>query len=162
MPKLLFFAPCQKAIIDKADDSVSLISVLNGITVFPQDKPNEPRPADAVGVAPVPWGAVSVWLRTPGDEDKTFEQKLNIAAPNGAMLDGESSRVSFKMTHRTHQIALNGEGLPVEPSGEYQMILAVREIGQTEWTEAARYPLEIIRSSQKPPADNPAVPAPNA
>jgi hypothetical protein len=140
MPHLLLFAPCRKAIIDKGDNSISLIEVMHGLIAHPPEGiPKESLPPNAV--APLNWGIGTVWLRLPEDSEKTFEQRLEIISPNNTKY--ESSVVqTFKMTHRTHQIALNAHTFPVGETGEYRFVLYLREVGG-EWRQVAEYPVEV-------------------
>jgi len=141
MPSILLFAPCQKAIINQEDKSVSLIGVINGLSMVPPISAVEPL--SATTFAPIGWAAVAVWLKVPGDDENTvFEQRLEVFGPNA----GESlatAQTPFRMTHRTHQIAMSGDAFPVGIPGEYNLVLSLRVISADEWREIARYPVEI-------------------
>ena len=141
MPKILLFAPCQKAIINQDDKSVSLISVISGLTIAPPD--TEASPINPNTFAPIAWSAVSVWVKTPDDDAETvFEQRLDVFGPKGGEIL-TSAETPFKMTHRTHQIAMNGALFPIGIPGEYNLVLSFRVLGAEEWREVARYPVEI-------------------
>ena len=94
MPRLLMFAPCQKAIIDQQDQSISMISILTGIKAQPlPDDQNRATPVPPNAAAPFKWAAVSVWLRQPDDGDRTFEQRFAVHLPNGIVVEGNKDTV---------------------------------------------------------------------
>ncbi len=141
MPKLLIFAPCQKAIIDKTDNTVSLINILHGLAINTQSTSTEGSiPTNAM--MPLQWAIVTIWLRSPDDGDKTFEQRIDIIKPNNERM--EASTQVFKMTYRTHQIASMANSFPIGISGEYRLVVCLREVVEGgEWKELSEYPIEI-------------------
>jgi hypothetical protein len=146
MPHLLLFAPCQKAILDKGDNSLSIIGVMHGLVA--NLSAIDPKPLPANAVAPLVWSAASIWLRTPEDEGKAFEQKVDVIDPNGSRFDSNNASL-FKMTHRTHHITINGAGFPIAVAGEYKVVLSLREVGQEEWRKIIEYPVEITHIEGK-------------
>jgi hypothetical protein len=141
MPRLLLFAPCQKAILDKGDNLISLIGVIYGMTAKAVGG-NLPDPIPENAVVQVPWGLATIWLRVEGDDDLGFEQKVDIVSPTGKRYEAQAQ--AFQMTQRIHQLALNGDGFPFGEQGEYQLVLQLRSVrADSEWHEVARWPLMI-------------------
>ena len=146
MPHLLVFAPSQKAIIDTLDNSMSLIGIMHGFTVHRQeDTPEEAMPPNAV--IPMKWAVGTVWLRSPDDGEKTFEQRLEIISPNNTRFETDIVQ-PFKMTHRTHHIAMSTNSFPVGVPGEYKVVISLREVGG-EWKMVAEYPIEVLHDLKK-------------
>ena len=142
MPRLLFFVPAEKALIERDDSSLSLISVIGGITVnvTPDGKD---LPEDA-GI-PFRWAVAAMWLRQPDDEDKAFEQRVDVVSPSNKVTGGAVS--AFTMSRRTHYNVVRGEGFPVAQPGQYHLRLSLRETGKdAEWEVVSEYPLEIIHN----------------
>ena len=139
MPRLLTFGVCQKAIVSKFDDSISMINLLFGCTVTLDDL----IPIQDVAV-PFEWAAVSAWLIESNDNNKTYEQKINIYYPNGASA-GESI-IAFKFNARSHQNMIASNNFPVGQAGEYILRLSVRELAneEEEWKIVSEYPFEVI------------------
>lgn len=146
MPRLLLFAPCQKVIIDRDDLSITLVSVFPGLTAEIPAKEVGKIPTSAV--TPADWAMAIIWLRLPGEADRTFEQKVDIVAPDGQHISGGT--LVFKMTQRTHNVSVRAQGMPIGQAGEYELELYVREVGVTEeWQKVAEYPIEIKHSIQQ-------------
>ena len=144
MPSLLLFAICQKAIIDKQDGLVSMIGIINGISM--QVTPGESILPDSV--VPLPWATVASWLRSPEDEEKTFQIKIEILSSGGEIklsVEGEP----FKMYQRTVQTTVSGFGFPVEQQGIYPIKLLLREVGVDSWEEISSFPFEVIFLTQQ-------------
>ena len=147
MPKLLIFAPCQKAIIDKADNTVSLIGVIQGLVInLNAVRPIGDIPVDAV--IPMSWAIATVWLQTPEDGEKKFEQRIDIITPNNTRLPANAQQ--FQMLLRTHQIAVIAASFPIGIQGEYKLVLSLREVeANGEWIDLAEYPIEIQHSADQ-------------
>jgi len=140
MPKLLLFAPCQKAIIDEVDKSVSLVGVMHGFNFQAiGEPPSATLPTNVV--IPMNWAMVSIWLRLPEDNDKTFEQLIELITPDNTKV--QASTQAFQMTTRTHQIAMSANTFPVGKTGEYKLVLSLREIEQTPWVQILEYPIVV-------------------
>jgi hypothetical protein len=142
MPRLLLFAPCIKAIIDREDASLSMISILSGARVSPNEQ--EELPSDAI--VHMTWAAVSIWERMAGDENKTFEQRFQVVPPNGEVQ--AEATTPFTLPQRTHQNLVHAAAFPVGQTGIYQLRLSVREVGtEQDWTVVAEYPMEVVHES---------------
>ncbi len=140
MPRLLVYAMCQKAIIDR-DETLSLISLFNGIELLPEAGQLEPSSTTAFN-----WSMVSCWLRTSEDDGKTFEQRLQVVFPDGSAR-GESI-LTFKMSSRIHQNTVTATEFPVGQSGEYQMRISLREVAEgRDFEIVSDYPFEVTHPS---------------
>lgn len=138
MPRLLLFAPCQKAILDSQDTSVSLIGVVHGFTAIQET--GQPVPDDLT--LPIDWSVVSIWLRQENEDNRAFEQRIDIHRPDGRnILDPIIT--PFTMTHRTHQIVLRASGFPVGIEGEHSLALSIRENDTQDWQQVFEYPIRV-------------------
>ena len=140
MPRLTFFGVCQKAIVDRQDGNVSMISLLHSITV--QIAGEEELPEDAA--VPALWATVATWLREPSDEGRTFQSRVELLSPSGELaippIDGEP----FNPVTITNTTITNAMGLPASQPGRYTVRVSLREVGTAEWHEAGAIPLEIV------------------
>ncbi|MGC1376936.1 MAG: hypothetical protein WA821_11955 [Anaerolineales bacterium] len=145
MPKLLLFAPCQKILVDKLENSISLINVMHGLAAGRVENTSlEPMSPDTK--IPLQWAIGTLWLRSSDDGEKTFEQRTEMIIPDNTRM--EINVQSFVMTHRTHQIAMRAGAFPVGLPGEYKLVLSLREVGTNdEWQELAEYPIELTHET---------------
>jgi hypothetical protein len=140
MPKLLLFNPCEKVIIAE-DHTVSLITIFETIQIhLPRSKDDE-LPENAL--IPLKWFVYSVWLKQPGDEDKTFEQLVDVEFPGGRTLKSEITE--FQIPKNKHRNVILIPTFPVTPPGFAKIKLSLREQGQQDWVLRGEYPLEIER-----------------
>ncbi len=144
MPRLLLFAPCRMPIINERDNSLSLVGVLDGITV----------PANAIAAesqeirAPMDWAIVSVWRTAPEEGNKSFEQKTQLFLPDGS--GSAESTLGFQCTERTQRNVVYVYGFPITQPGEYILRLYIREAGQNlPWNPVAEYPLTVTHSERQ-------------
>ena len=142
MPKLLLFAPCEKVIIAQEGNTVSLITILQELTV--SIPPDVQIPADAK--VPMQWYGFSLWQKQPGDEGKRYEQQIELTGPDGGIVVSASSQ--FEMTAPAHRILSIFPGFPVGQFGEYMLRLYLREEKESEEKkEVASFPLTVKRST---------------
>jgi hypothetical protein len=144
MPALLFFAPCEKALVDETTHTFSLISMLEEITV--ELVPNADLPSNPI--LPIQWAIASLWQQHSAYETgRTFQQRTTLSS------DNEPSKVTiesiadftFTATAPRQRIIARIVGMPIGAPGDYKVRLWIREKTETpkEWREAASFPLQI-------------------
>lgn len=136
MPKLLLFAPCEKAIVEEGSNTVSLITVLQELNVSIPIGKN----IDSNTLAPQRWYLVSLWRREDGDEEKRFEQRVTITDP------GHRKRLEafgeFDFPKAWHRVIVQIDGIPIATQGDFSITVAIRESGG-DWRVAGEFPLTI-------------------
>jgi len=138
MPKLVLFAPCEKAIIEQGSNTFSLISILQDLNVpIPA---GQTVPKDAFGFQR--WYIVALWHRESGDEGKRFQQRVTVTDPNGQV--PLESVAEFEMAKRFHRAIIKVDGFPVSVPGDHSLGIAIREVKQDEWIQIASFPLRVI------------------
>jgi hypothetical protein len=134
MPRLLIFAACEKVIVGQEDNSGSLISIMQGFDL--PVGPPEPVDASNLLMAPVQWYAFALWEALPGDLPGRFRQKVELVAPDGALLlsaemplinEGDGDK-------RFHRAALKQHGFVIRTLGDYVLRLFIRD-GEEPWVE---------------------------
>lgn len=115
MPKLLLFAPCEKAIFGH-DKSISLISVMHGASI--KTASAEPLLAEAgPKVVPMRWAVAVIWEKLDQDAGQTFTQRVQIIDPQGQGF--EAHAFEFVMDKETRQSIVNIESFPIRGPGRY-------------------------------------------
>lgn len=151
MPKLLFFLPCEKVIIDQSNNTVSLIDILEAIHIALSESEEANIPAD-VGVSLV-WHLIAVWQAEPNDADKELEVRFAIASPLGEEFNlGEAKSFRFEADKPNFRNLIRVIGFPLKAllHGERCfMRVWIRERREDlPWKLAADYPLIIRRNKQ--------------
>ncbi len=137
MPRLLFFAPCEKVIMDEGSKTLSLITIMEQV----EGEVSSPM-GDKVAAA-INWFAVAVWLKTPDDIGKTYEQRTCVIQPDGS--ETLAGTIAFQITERTHRVIARIFGFPVSQAGEHSVRLALREKDGNElWITLAEYPVYVL------------------
>ena len=134
MPKVVLAVACEKPIIG-ADNTLSLITVLHSIKVFPAGK-------DPSGNALMTnWHVVTLWRREPMESGSTrFQQRLTITNPEGKTTF--QALTEFEIPRWFHRNINRIQGFPAQ-DGDYNINIAVRDMKQESWTEGASFPLRI-------------------
>ena len=139
MPKLVIFAPCLKVIISERDDSLSLIALMDAISVSVAE--GAEVPADAK--VPNPWDILTFWRNSPEDAGKEFEQRTQLLLPNGET--SVEAIISFSGASRSQRNVINVTGVPVGQAGECFLQLWLREVGMDDWGDpVAEYSLVVV------------------
>jgi hypothetical protein len=125
------------------DQTASLIMILHALQIYGEGTPSTASLLYRFSV-------FSQWYRSPGDEGKTFEQKVSLAR------DGENpileNITAFQLVTQVHRIVSNFHKLPTFVAGEYNLTLSVRVQGESQWSEPiASYPLTIIEIPKPQP-----------
>ena len=124
---------------------MSLVSIFQELRI----PTTENIPTDAQ--AAIQWDALAVWGRTPEDQGRTFEQDLMLIAPDGSMT--AHTKRQFPMTTRQHRIISKMYGFPVSQSGEYSLVLKLKDIdNERVLVLEASYPMFVIHESKTAPA----------
>lgn len=142
MPKLIYFVACEKSLLEENTNNVSLISIFDTITAV---KPPEGKDTQIA----MTWNVVSQWVRKIGDEDKTFQQKTYILAPNQKSY--AEAIIEFSLPKHRHRNTINVFGFPVMDQGVYYLKLALKQPSDDDWVEIAEYPITVnhVKPSSK-------------
>jgi hypothetical protein len=135
MAQLLVFAPCERIIVEHGSSGVSLISLLQEVTVAP---PMEGLAADAV--APTVWYVLSMWFREHDEPIEALHQRIAVQSPSGKVLT--EIFTDFELTKVSHRNIAVIQGLPVGEPGCYRLRLSLKS-KDGEWAEIASYPIEL-------------------
>ena len=109
MPKLLVFAPCEKAIIDEHGNATLIILMQNvGVQAGKEEIPKN-------AVTPKEWAVFALWEPLPEDYGKTFVQVLQTLLPDGS--EFKKSEMRFQMQEKLQQNRMAIMGFPVGQVG---------------------------------------------
>jgi hypothetical protein len=140
MPKLIFFVPCERVIIDEAEKQVSMISVLEALSVNLGEK----IPEDAA--IPLQWMALAFWRREDNEVDKYFEERVEMVSPSGEVYAQDA--VKFQMYKLNHRVRHSFIGIRVGMAGDTLIRLSVREAdSEAEWRTVAEFPIHVIHEA---------------
>jgi len=140
MPRLLIFAACQKVLLSKEDNTISLISIIQQILVgLPEGAP-EPPERTAI---PMQWYAFSEWaLDDGGDPSTVYEQQFSVYTADGEIA-AQADMQEFSLKAGSHRVYAKFAAFPVWKTGKYSLNLNMRQKGESEWHNFGRYPIEV-------------------
>ncbi|MBI3894971.1 MAG: hypothetical protein HY313_03480 [Acidobacteria bacterium] len=147
MPSLVLFVPCERVALDYVDSSASLIGIFQGFTATkipkidgPADVPQGPGYLVKEPTIPIRWCAFSLWRKLPDDENKGFEQVVQLLTPSGK--ESFNISLSFKMEHKFHRNTAYVNNFPVGEAGDYLLRLFLKG-PEGELLEKAVYPISV-------------------
>lgn len=150
MPNLLFFAPCEKVIVDNGN-TCSLISILEEVKV--QIIAGTPVPANTT--VPMQWAVLALWEQSSGwDHDRAFEERIALISPTGKHL--VETVLSFTFDKARYRVIAQILGMPISEPGPHRVKTWIRDKSDPpkEWREAASFPILIeLLPPPSPPSD---------
>jgi len=137
VPRLVLFVPCNLTIVGADENALSVIQIMEDVNV-----PVDPAGAmEADASAALQWTALTLWQREPSDEGQSFEQRIQLARPDGVV--GLDSIVRFELAKRNQRNILRVTGFPVGQSGICKLTLTIRAEGEVDWRPMTEYHLEV-------------------
>lgn len=145
MLKLMVFAPCEKVIVNKGENTASLIGILETVGITIPESAAASLPDNVV--VPFKWCIYTLWQSERG-ETANYEQRLQLPLPDGRI--AFQGMLAFEVTpsQRNYRGIVDSGGFPIIPAGEYALKLSLRKIGEDNlWQDVAEYPISITRPS---------------
>ena len=149
MPRLLAFFPCEKIVIDTANN-VTAVSMLQECRVqIPAGAGAPPRGT----VVPYSWTAFSLWQREDQDQDTPFESRSVLVSPSGeTLIEGSLATNNYdNFTKQYQRVVEQFPVLPVWSQGRCNLVLKYRLRGEQDFRDVARFPFDIIHEQASSP-----------
>ena len=141
---------CRAHIVDQQTNNVSLIDVLEEITVAPE---GVETPAN-VRQFPAIFSVVSLWSRGDPARPETGQARLSFLSPAGEQLGENTAEVDLREFRRM-RLLNQFMGFPAAGAGIYRFVVERRADANAPWEEVARVPLDVTVQ------EAPAAPQPN-
>ena len=129
---------CQKSVIDKDSNSISLYDIIEQLNVTLTKNPK----GDAPLVLPIQFEIVSLWTRSEIDVPSKGEGRLIFTDPSDQVIRNSTLDIdltSFIRTRTRQKIS----GLPLSKAGVYSFKIEFRNKAESEFQEVANLPLVV-------------------
>ena len=145
MPRSLLFVPCEKVMTDD-QGNISLITVLTAIRI----SLNLAEIPDKIAI-PMRWDIVTAWWRDPSDTTTSFQQHIELVAPDGTVLIENNAAINVSAADiQRHVARIQGFPVPKLP-GRCLLNLHLSAQDGAGWGEPiATYPLTVVVNIQRP------------
>ena len=138
---LLWAILCERNIIDKDTNNLSLFNVIEEFTISaepPQDVPLDAPLPDF----PFQFWLVSLWVRAEINSPESGDVRLRVLLPNGNEAENNEFQLDLHEFIRTrHRIRFNG--LPQPTEGEYLFVFESRQ-QNGDWVWKGQIPLRVV------------------
>lgn len=122
MPKLLAYLPCEKVVVEDESKNVSVLSILETVTVSLPSGSGAPGGNASV---PMAWAIFTLWQKEQGETGE-FESKSVLASPGGEpLLETPVSKLEFG-TNGRQQVINRMSSFPVGTPGDCRLKLMVK------------------------------------
>jgi hypothetical protein len=128
------------SLIDQTSNNVSLLEVLEQVTLFVDIDP----PLDERIVFPLQASLTTMWWRSEMNTPESFRMRVNIVGPSGPVpetFEQQVDLIDFRRSRNTYSY----RGIPYLGFGIYEFSIEVLDEGKGIWQQMASVPLEIIK-----------------
>jgi hypothetical protein len=133
MPKLLAYLPCEKVVIEDQSKNVSVLSILETVTVTMPQGAAAPAPNASIRM---PWAIFALWQKDKAESGE-FESKSALVSPSGeVLLETPVAKLSFGANAR-QQVVNRMADFPVWTPGACHLRLMVKTARDTDFREPA-------------------------
>lgn len=125
---------CETSLLDQDSKLISLINVLEQLTI-----PEAPAPDKEL---PIVVNLVSTWVRSDLNVPSQGQSQINFVSPSGNVLQALANNVDLTKYER---LRARGQfrGLKLPEEGQYHFDVEFREDDQHDWSKVASVPLKI-------------------
>ncbi|MFW9940463.1 MAG: hypothetical protein ACFFFT_05440 [Candidatus Thorarchaeota archaeon] len=132
---------CQRSVVDKDTNNLSIFDVLEQFTIT---APKLPKSRDnKKTIIPLSFEVISFWIKKNMDHPETGTAKLTFKAPNGNQEEGAIFDINLQK-HKRFRSKIKVAGIPFYGSGEYVFIVYLKNEKTGKWKEVSKVPIEII------------------
>jgi hypothetical protein len=137
MPRHIWTVLCERVLIDPETNSLTLVDVVEQLTLTPDDWPPQPS------VLSVRLELVSLWFRETGDSDANIIARTVFETPAKKVLAQGAIEIGFPRDAELARTTARFRDLPVEGAGTY-LFRIERQRDADAWEEVTRVPLRIV------------------
>jgi hypothetical protein len=134
----IWTVPCRLYIVDQQTNNVSLLDVLEELTL----SPHAVDPGTGHPRYPAVFNVVSLWARQNPAQPEVGKTRLCLLSPAGDSLMEITAEVSLQEFRRLRH-SWRIMGFPLAGTGRYHFRVERRADADADWEEVARVPLDI-------------------
>lgn len=141
----------QKAIIESQTNSLSLIDVMEELTVGVNRKEPNSNKGLLLNI-PITYEVVSYLIKEVKDEDTNPMMRIQIINPEGKVLKTFENAIAWEKGKARMRARANIIGLAVDLPGTYMFVLGLKDGRDKDFKTVAELPLDIKIVDGPPPA----------
>lgn len=142
MPTLLLFAACERVIIGQEDNSLSLVSVMTGVSAQLPFAMDQPIPENTA--IPLRWYLVALWKNEPDEIGIPFDQRVTLETSGGTeLVHGEQKlETQLPLLRSINAMTI----FPVGTIGTLTAKIFLRgKSSGSEWLQYGTFPIDVQR-----------------
>lgn len=144
MIKHIWTVLCQKTIIDKDSNNISVIDVMEELKINYSFKENNSNNNEINRInIPIKYEIVSLWMRDKYDLEENIDLKIVLNDPNGKELKTFDQKVVMKENLLRYRTIVKFEGIGLNVPGVYLFEIKIKENGKENYRSVANVPLEV-------------------
>ena len=147
--KVIWAILCRNAITDQQSNNISLIEVIDEITIPAPPPANVPETSEDSGIA-LDASLVMLFARSHQDSPEVAQSRLRIVAPNGTQIQSVEQEIDLTEIPRARAIGrLIGLPTVLPQDGEYLLKIEAKA-PDSDWEEGFELPLWINLQEDTP------------
>jgi hypothetical protein len=145
--KVIWAVLCERAIIDRDTNNVSLINVIEEIAISVQPPEGAPDEASDGRLVLANMELVVLWVRSDLEVPERGYGRIRVIAPDEREAPTHENEVDLTQYLRL-RTRIRLTSLPMRGSGVYRIKIEGRAPPSSEWTEEFDLPLRVVFQSQ--------------
>ncbi len=143
MVKHVWSVLCERSIIDKDSNNISLLNVLEQLTVVPPPSKKESDEEKRYGVMPIKYEIVSLWARERTSDPALGRERIMMIDPIGKRTKLSEIDVDLRSFERL-RTRQRFAALPIGVDGKHVFSVQLKDERSQDWATVANIPLQII------------------
>ena len=138
---------CSRSTIDSETNNLSLFNVIERITVnIPVEAIEKAKISKAKGfLTQIDFEVVSRFRKITENKIVAFDVRLRLLSPDSRILmTSVEQRIAMREGIKNMRVRNRFNSLPVEKSGDYMIVVDIKEVEEAHYAEVGRIPLEIL------------------
>lgn len=137
------FVPCEKVLTDLEGEEISLINLLDNVTLTVPKGVSVPKETEI----PLHWLIFTQWSKLAQEINQSFEQRVQLVAPNGEIKFTSVDHLPQNTLFQRHVVRVTK--FPVTYEGEYILHLSIRSNqSNQQWQMAGWYPITVVHEHE--------------
>jgi len=147
---------CKNSSIDNETNNITLFNLIERITMnAPKQEIDKIKNGEAKGILlGMDFEVVSRFKKLDKSKTTAFDFRLRFLAPSGKLLPVQAEqKIAFTEGIQNMRVRNRFSTMPIIEAGEYTISVEAKDVGESDYQEVAKVPLEIMINSQENKAE---------
>lgn len=142
MARHIWTVVCHKASIDSEDNNVSLLEVIELVTLYEDPNADNEGEGAAAPAISLRHQVCTLWMRDSLETPERSYAQIRLQGPDGHEFGGATNPIDLRF-HRRTRITFHAQALPYKGPGLYEVLVEHGPEEDGPWSLVASVPIEV-------------------